>query len=72
MAETKSASKLAGIKRLKALLPKKRNYIIVLPDEIEEGLHWTFWLLTGLVVILLISVVVINFTDLPKTLSLLF
>lgn len=72
MAETKSAPKLAGLKKLKALLPKKRNYIIVLPDEIEEGLHWTFWLLTGLVVVLLISVVVINYTDFPKTLSLLF
>ena len=72
MAETKPTKKLAGIQKLKSLLLKKRNYIIVLPEEIEEGLHWTFWLLTGLVITLLISVVVIKYTDFPKTLSLLF
>ncbi len=72
MVPTKSNKKSAGIKKLKSLIPKKANFIIVLPDEIEEGLHWTFWLLMILIIVFLISAVVINFTDFPKTLSLLF
>ena len=70
MAETKSV-KPTGVKKLKSLLPKKNNYIILLPDEIEDGLHWLFWVLIFLIIIFLISAVIINFTDLPKTLSLL-
>ncbi len=72
MADNKSTPKSKGVKKLKGLIPKKPNYIIVLPDEIEEGVHWLFWLLIILVLAFLVSAVVINFTDLPKTLSLLF
>lgn len=72
MADARLTRKSKGLKKLKALVPKKRNFIIVLPDEIEDGLHWLFWLLIILVLVFLISAVVINFTDFPKTLSLLF
>lgn len=68
----KTSKKLVGITKLKSLIPKKSRHIIVLPDEIEDGLHWLFWLLVLLLLIFLVSVVVIEFTDLPTTLSLLF
>ena len=61
-----------ALHKLKTLVPKKKNYIIVLPDEIEEGAHWLFWVLVILVIVFLVSIVIINYTDFPKTLSLLF
>lgn len=71
MAE-KLNSKPKALSKLKTLVPKKKNYIIVLPDEIEEGAHWLFWVLVILIMTFLVSVVIINYTDFPKTLSLLF
>ncbi len=72
MADTKATKKPKGLTKLKKLVPKKGSYIIVLPDEVEEGLHWLFWTLVILVVVFLASAVIINYTDFPKTLSLLF
>ncbi|MFH0912406.1 MAG: hypothetical protein V1807_01970 [Patescibacteria group bacterium] len=61
-----------GLIKLKSLIPQKKPYIIWLPDELEDGLHWLFWVLIVLVITFLVSMVVINYTDLPQTLSLLF
>ena len=72
MTEIKSDKKPSKVQKLKKLVPKKTNYIIVLPDEIEDGVHWLFWVLIILLVLLAASAVVINYTDLPTTLSLLF
>ncbi|MFA5967383.1 MAG: hypothetical protein WC805_02620 [Patescibacteria group bacterium] len=72
MTEIKSDKKSSKVQKLKKLVPKKTNYIIVLPDEIEDGAHWLFWVLIILLVLLAASAVVINYTDLPTTLSLLF
>ncbi|MBU1092652.1 hypothetical protein KJ836_03205 [Patescibacteria group bacterium] len=73
MTEKKTAKKSAGMTKLKSLIPKKNNnYIILLPDELDEGVHWLFWVLILLIVIFAISVVTIKFTDLSNTISLLF
>lgn len=73
MAERKTTKKLSGINKLKSLIPKKNNnYIILLPDELDEGVHWLFWVLVLLVVTFIISAATIKFTDLPNTISLLF
>ena len=66
------SKKSTGITKLQGLIPRKMNYIIVLPDEIEDGVHWLFWALVVLVLVFLVSAAVINYTDLPQTLSLLF
>ena len=73
MAEKKTTKKSTGITKLKSLAPKKNNnYIILLPDELDEGVHWLFWVLILLIVIFAISAAIIKFTDLPNTISLLF
>lgn len=73
MAEKKTTKKLSGINKLKSLIPKKNNnYIILLPDELDEGVHWLFWVLVLLVATFIISAATIKFTDLPNTISLLF
>ena len=72
MAENKVTKKPSVTQKLKKMVPKKTNYIIVLPDEIEDGVHWLFWVLIILLVILAASAVVINYTDFSKTLSFLF
>lgn len=73
MADKKTIKKSPALKELKKLTPKKQvNRIIILPDEIEDGLHWLFWVLVILVIVFMVSAVVINYTDFPKTLSLLF
>jgi len=71
MANT-TIKKSKSITKLKSMAPKKSRCIIILPDEIEDGLHWLFWLLVLLLLIFLVSLVIIRFTDLPTTLSLLF
>lgn len=71
----KPTKKSPGLVKLTSLIPrpkKKYHPIIILPDEIEDGLHWLFWLLVILIVAFLFSAVIINYTDFPKTLSLLF
>lgn len=70
--KTTKKTKSKGVAKLKSMTPKKKRFIIVLPDEIEDGLHWLFWLLLLLILVFLISIVVIKFTDFPTTLSLLF
>ncbi|HAR55001.1 TPA: hypothetical protein DCR79_01805 [Patescibacteria group bacterium] len=73
MVEKKTTKKSAGVTKLKSLLPKKNNnYIILLPDELDEGVHWLFWVLILLIVVFVISIITIKFTDLPNTISLLF
>jgi len=73
MAEKKITKKSSGIDRLRSLIPKKNtNYIILLPDELDEGVHWLFWVLIILILTFVISAVTIKFTDLPNTISLLF
>lgn len=73
MAEKKTTKKSTGITKLKSLVPKKNNnYIILLPDELDEGVHWLFWMLILLIVIFAISAATIKFTDLSNTISLLF
>ena len=73
MAEKKTTKKSAGINKLKSLVPKKNNnYIILLPDELDEGVHWLFWVLILLIIVFVVSAVTIKFTDLPNTISLLF
>ena len=71
---SKPTKKSSGLTKLTALIPRpKKNYhpIIILPDEIDDGMHWLFWLLLILIVVFLVSVVVIKYTDFPNTLSLL-
>ncbi|MFH1088589.1 MAG: hypothetical protein V1719_01995 [Patescibacteria group bacterium] len=73
MAEKKTTKKSAGIIKLKSLIPKKNNnYIILLPDELDEGVHWLFWVLILLIIVFVVSAVTIKFTDLPNVISLLF
>lgn len=71
----KPTKKPSGLTKLTSLIPRpKKKYqpIIILPDEIEDGLHWLFWLLVILIVTFLFSAVIIKYTDFSKTLSLLF
>ena len=55
--------KKKGRAKLKSLLPKKKAFIILMPEEKDENIHWLFWILMILIIIFLISLVFINWQE---------
>lgn len=52
--------KKTGKTKLTKLLPKKKPFIILMPEERDDGIHWLFWALIMLTLVFLVSLVVIS------------
>jgi len=52
-----------GMNKLKSLLPIKKPFIILMPEEKDESIHWLFWVLMLLVIIFLISLIFLNWQN---------
>ena len=69
---SKKLNKKGGLTKLKALLPKKKSFIILMPEEKDEGIHWLFWVLIFLVILFLASLVFLNWQQSSALLSYLY
>ncbi len=65
----KKLNKKSGFAKLKALLPKKKSFIIFMPEEKDEGIHWLFWVLIFLVILFLTSLVFLSWQQSSTILS---
>ncbi|OGB74241.1 hypothetical protein A2V68_00530 [candidate division Kazan bacterium RBG_13_50_9] len=52
--------KKKGVSRLRSLLPKKKDFIMQMPEDGDEDIHWLFWVLVVLAVLFLISLLFIG------------
>ena len=65
----KKLRKKSGLTKLKALLPRKKSFIIFMPEEKDEGIHWLFWVLVFLVVLFLVRLVFLSWQQSSVLLS---
>jgi len=67
----KKEKKKQGTAKLKSLLPKvsKKPFIIRMPEEKDENIHWLFWVLVFLVLLFLVSLIFINWQESSAMLS---
>lgn len=65
----KKLNKKSGLAKLKALLPKKKSFIILMPEEKDEGIHWLFWVLILLIILFLLSLVFLSWRQSSLLLS---
>lgn len=57
------------IVKLKSMVRRRRPFIIKMPEERDDSIHWLFWLLLILVLVFLISIIVISWSDSSVLLS---
>jgi Co/Zn/Cd efflux system component len=50
------------ILKLKSTLIRRKPFIIKMPEERDDSIHWLFWLLLILVLVFLISIIVISWS----------
>lgn len=51
------------------MVKRRKPFIIKMPEEKDDSIHWLFWLLLILVLIFLISTIVINWSSSSGLLS---
>lgn len=66
---SRKTNKKSGVNKLKTLLPKKKSFIMFMPEEKDEGIHWLFWVLIFLVVLFLASLVFLSWQQSSALLS---
>lgn len=48
--------------KLKSMIGRRKPFIIKMPEERDDSIHWLFWLLLILVLLFLISTIVISWS----------
>lgn len=55
--------------KLKSLLGRRKPFIIRMPEEKDDSIHWLFWWLVILVLVFLISIIIISWSNSSALLS---
>ncbi|MBU1083077.1 hypothetical protein KKE14_01415 [Patescibacteria group bacterium] len=55
--------------KLKSMISRRKPFIIKMPEERDDSIHWLFWLLLILVLLFLISTIVISWSSSSGLLS---
>jgi len=55
--------------KLKSMVKRHKPFIIKMPEERDDSIHWLFWLLLILVLAFLISIIVTSWSDSSALLS---